>query len=172
VAEKLNGKRGLSGTNGGRFSWVSSYAGYYSSTTVTNLDGTTYQANAALRFSTDIDSNYNGIPNASDPTPFLTPSELGLAATFTNLVMVTNLVTVTNRAVVLSWYTLPNSTNFVSFEPSVTVGKWPPLTNSFLTNPLGSFVYNSPVAGRTEVVDPLGTNSSRYYRVKVNPAQP
>ncbi len=159
VAEKLNGKYGFTGTNGGRFSWVSSYAGYYSSTTVTNPDGTTYQANAALRFSADLDSNANGIPNASDPAPFLTPSQLGLAAALTNS---------PQRAVVLSWNSLPYATNFVYFKPSVTAADWQLLTNAFLTNP---FVYNSPVAGRPGVVDPLGAGS-RYYRVSVEAAQP
>ena len=154
VAEKLNGRYGLTGTNGGRFSWVSSYAGYYSSVTVTNPDGTTYQANAALRFSTDLDSNANGIPNASDPAPFLIPSQLGLAAALTNS---------PQRAVVLSWNTLPYATNSVYFKPSVTAANW-----QLLTNP---FVDNSPVAGRTEVVDPLG-EGSRYYRVSVETAQP
>ena len=159
VAEKLNGKRGLTGTNGGLFSWVSSYAGYYSSTTVTNTDGTSYQANAALRLSKDIDSDADGVFNAFDTTPFLIPSELGLAATFTNL---------PQRAVLLSWNTLPNSTNFVYFKPSLTATNWQPLTNQFFTN---SSVYNSPIAGRTGVVDPL-SGGSRYYRVSVEAAQP
>jgi hypothetical protein len=67
VAEKLDGK------NSGRLRWVSSYAGYYSSTNLV-YGGYTNTVNAALAVSSTIDSDGDGIPNSSDPTPFPVPS--------------------------------------------------------------------------------------------------
>jgi hypothetical protein len=146
-AEKLNHK------NGGGLNWVSSYAGAFSSTNLVYPDGTTNRLNQALVESCDLDSNFNGVPNCMDPAPVLVPSQLGLAATFTN---------VPPRAVALSWNTIPFSANYVYFKPSVTATNWQLLT---------SFVFNSPVAGRTRIVDPLGAGA-RYYRVRVDALSP
>jgi hypothetical protein len=146
-AEKLNHK------NNGGLNWVSGYAGAFSGTNVVYPDGTTNWLNQALVESCDLDSNGNGIPNCMDPAPVLVPSEVALTAAFTN---------VPPRSVALSWFTIPYSTNFVYFKPSVTASNWQLLT---------SFVFNSPVAGRTRVVDPLGLGA-RYYSVRVDALSP
>jgi hypothetical protein len=78
IAEKLNGKFGGANTNGGRFFWVSNYAGVYSSTNILYPDGNTYIFNEALAISPDISSrgpDGNGDPllvNANNPTPIPT----------------------------------------------------------------------------------------------------
>lgn len=72
VAEKINGKFGAAGGNGGRFLWVSNYAGVYSSTNMQYPDGNTYIFNQALAVSPDIDSDGDGTVNRDDPTPIPT----------------------------------------------------------------------------------------------------
>jgi hypothetical protein len=69
IAEKLNGKFGAGYINGGRFYWVSNYAGVYSSTNIPYPDGNTYIFNQALAISPDIDSDGDGTVNGSDATP-------------------------------------------------------------------------------------------------------
>jgi hypothetical protein len=145
-AEKLNHK------NGGGLNWVAAYAGAFSSTNMVYPDGTTNRLNLALVQSCDLDSNGNGIPNCQDPAPVFVPSEVSLAAVFTNA---------PQRAVVLSWNSIPFATNSVFFEPSVTATNWQLLTN-FVSGPAG---------GRQRVVDPVGA-SGKFYRVRVDLAAP
>ena len=66
IAEKLNG------ANGGGFTWVSNYAGVYSSTNLTYPNGITYTFNRPLVQSRNIDSDGDGIVNFNDPTPIPT----------------------------------------------------------------------------------------------------
>ena len=107
-AEKLNHK------NGGGLNWVAAYAGAFSSTNMLYPDGTTNRLNLALVQSCDLDSNGNGIPNCQDPAPVFVPSEMALTAAFTNTVYSAA------QAVVLSWNSIPYSTNSVFFKSSVT----------------------------------------------------
>lgn len=73
VAEKIDGKTGAaSAGGGGRFLWVSNYAGVYSSTNIQYPDGNTYIFNAALAVSPDIDSDGDLTVNRDDPTPIPT----------------------------------------------------------------------------------------------------
>ena len=62
IAEKLSGR------NGGRFCWVSNYAGVFSSTNIT-VNFTNYTYNQALVESQNIDSDGDGLVNAFDPSP-------------------------------------------------------------------------------------------------------
>jgi hypothetical protein len=62
-AEKLDGH------NDGRLVWVSSYAGYYSSTNIIYPNGTTNAVNSALAASCQLDSDNDGLINCIDPTP-------------------------------------------------------------------------------------------------------
>jgi hypothetical protein len=80
------------------------------------------------------------------------PSQVGLAAGLTNL---------PQRSVVLSWNSIPYSTNLVFFKPSLTADDWQLLT---------SFVLG-PVGGRQRLVDPIGAGG-RFYRVRVDAAAP
>jgi hypothetical protein len=59
----------LSGANGGRFCWVSNYAGIYSATNIVYSDGTTNALNAALVQSRNLDSDCDTLPNSVDPEP-------------------------------------------------------------------------------------------------------
>ncbi len=62
IAEKL------AGLNGGRFCWVSNYAGVFSSTNITSAF-TNYTYNQALVESENIDSDGDTLVNRFDPTP-------------------------------------------------------------------------------------------------------
>jgi hypothetical protein len=145
-AEKLNHQ------NGGGLNWVSAYAGAFSSTNLIYPDGTTNLLNLALVQSCDLDSNGNGIANCQDPAPVFVQSEVGLAAALTNA---------PPHEIVLSWNSIPYSTNSVLFKPSLTATNWQLLTN---------FVLGS-AGGRQRIVDPV-TAGGRFYRVRVEGASP
>ncbi len=119
IAEKLNGALGVTDTNGGRFCWVSNYnAGFWSSTNVVYTDGTTNRLNTALVTSCSIDSNGNGVRNCMDtnPIPVVSPATLRFTATLTNR---------PSPAVVLSWNTVPLTTNYLYSAASLDL----PITN-------------------------------------------
>ncbi len=153
IAEKLNGKYGATGTNGGRFLWVSNYnTGFFTSTNVTYTDGSgTHRLNQALVTSCTIDSNTNGIPNCMDPNPVpvLTPSTLILRATLTNG---------PPKKVVLSWNTIALSSNylFAASSPTATGTNWQLVTN-FLSA-------NYPF-GQVTLTELIRTNPPKYYKV-------
>lgn len=147
VSEKLNG------ANGNHLRWVPSYAGYFSSTNLVYPDGTTNTVNIALAESTDIDSDQDGIVNASDPTPFFVPNEVKFTLTLTN-------ISAMNYAK-LSWQSIPSSTNSVFYNTNLVVPNWQVLTN-FVT--VGS---SSPTINT--VLDKVNPVSPRYYRVLVSP---
>ena len=155
IAEKLNGGYGVADTNGGRFCWVSNYnTGFFSSTNVTYTDGSgTHRLNTAVVTSCNLDSNGDGIPNCIDPNPVpvLTPSTLVLKAALTNLPV---------RTVLLSWNTLPLSSNalYAASSPLTPRTNWQLLT---------SFLSDATLGGRATVADPIKTNALRYYRVRV-----
>jgi hypothetical protein len=164
IAEKLNGGHGLYDTNGGSFFWVSNYnTGFYSSTNITYTDGSVHRLNTALVYSCDINSSGQPYPptggmNATcdgtilkpDPIPVLTPSTLVLTATYTNQPV---------RAAVLSWNTIPLSSNYLYtstslFTPSAS---WVLVTN---------FLSSDAISGRATVIDPIKPGGPHYYRVR------
>ena len=152
VAEKLNH------LNGNRLLWVTNYAGHFSSTNVVFPDSTIYPFNVALAESQDIDSDGDGIPNGSDPTPF---GNIGHTASFYVLGNVT--ITMTNKpvlAAVLTWQSITNATNYVVYyKTNFTMTNWLPLlTNTASpTSPPVTMRITDPVAG------PM-----RSYRVRGN----
>jgi hypothetical protein len=147
VAEKLNHK------NGNHLRWVATYAGRFSSTNIVYPNGTTNTVNAALAASPDTDSNGNGTPNGSDPTPFFVSSEVQLSIAVTN---------VPPRKVKLSWFSIPGATNFVSYRTNLVFPGWQPLTN-FVTT--GS---TSPT-NLTLLDTIVNTVVPRFYQVEVVP---
>jgi hypothetical protein len=153
IAEQLNGRYGVSGTNGGRFRWVSSFnTGFFSSTNVTYADGSgTHRLNRALVTSCNLDSNGNGIPNCTDPNPVpvVTPSTLVLKVSVTNG---------PPRAVVLSWNTLPLASNYLYSSLLLPSANWQLVTN---------FLSDATIGGRVTVMDPIKTTKTLYYRVRV-----
>lgn len=181
VAEAIDDQSKL-GANNGRLRWVYSYAGYYSSTNVyqTNtVDGTVYTntVNTALAQSAHLDSDSDGIPNATDPTPFFLPYELNFTATVTDL---------PPQSVRVQWTTIPNATNYVYYTTNLLgTNSWLPLTNfndwHYGNNALWA---NAPLSPQIYINDPnLGDNSQQtnvwlydtvtniphYYRVVVLP---
>jgi hypothetical protein len=164
IAEKLNAKHGLNGTNGGRFLWVSNYnTGFFSSTNVTYTDGSVHQLNRAVVYSCNINSNGEPYPptggnNATcdgsvlkpDAVPVLTPSTLILTAKYTNS---------TPRKVTLTWNTIPYSSNylFAASSPLATGTNWQLLTN---------FLSPNLVSGQVSFTEIIKTNTPRYYRVR------
>jgi hypothetical protein len=147
VAEKLNHK------NSDLLRWVPTYAGYYSSTNLVYPPGVTNTVNAALAQSPDIDSDGDGNPNSTDPTPFLVPALVNFTETLTNLPPL---------SVRLQWLTVAGGTNEVDFKTNLVSPDWMALTNFVSPMP-----YPSP-PGYVRIFDPL-TNAPHYYRVSVQP---
>jgi len=153
IAEKLDGKYGVAGASGGRFCWVTSFAGFYSSTNLVYPDGSTNTFNAALVGSCNLDSDGDGLVNCSDPTPILRPGDLALTVSLANLPA---------PKVVVSWQSGPFAANHVYYKDSFAATNWLSLTN-FVSGPLG---------GRVSVLDSIKPAGPRYYRVRVDPNQP
>jgi len=155
IASKIN-DASKAGRNGGRLRWVPAYAGYFSSTNLVYPDGTTNTFNAALAASTTIDSNGNGTPNASDPMPFFTASEINLTVTSTNVPPLT---------MVIQWDSIPGATNYVQYQTNM-MGTWFPLTNfvsPVLVPPAGGW----PITNT--VFDPVNPVQQRFYGIKMVP---
>lgn len=112
------------GANGGRLRWISSYAGYFSSTNLfyTNSTGNVFSnsVNTALAQSTEIDSDGDGLLNYLDPTPFFLSSELNFTTSVTNNPA---------NSIKLQWTTIPNATNFIYYTTSIPFTNWLPFTN-------------------------------------------
>ena len=150
IAEKLDGQ------NGGRFCWVSSYAGFYSSTNLVYPDGSIYTVNAALVQSCKLDSDGDGIPNCVDPTPItppLRPEDLALSVGVLNQPA--------PRALV-SWQSRPSAANYVYYQNSFGGTNWLLLTN-FVSGATG---------GRVSVTDAINPAKPRSYRVRVDVVPP
>jgi hypothetical protein len=145
------------GKNGGRLRWVPGYAGYNSSVMMAYPDGSTNSINAALAGSSTIDSDGDGIPNASDATPLFVPSQVGLHITSTN--------TPAAKAL-LAWDSIPGSTNYVYFKTNLTSQTWMLLTN--FVSPA-----TIPPAGgwpiKNVVQDSLNQSQTRFYNIKIIP---
>jgi hypothetical protein len=166
VAELLNH------ANNNHLRWVPQYVGHYSSEELF-YNGTTNIVNAALANSPDIDSNGNGIPNGSDPSPFFISSQVDFTPTLTNL---------PPWSLKLRWQTIPEATNLVQYTTNLLSPAWVNLTN------FSAYYYSSgvPVPGvypngfvspqiypgpatNVWVYDAITNSAERYYRVLVNP---
>ena len=171
VAEKMNH------FNTNHFRWVSSYAGYYSSTNLVYPPGVTNTVNAALAISDTIDSDGDGIPNVADPTPFFVQAQLNFTIAKTNSPA---------NSVRLQWQTIPNATNYVFYKTNLASPTWLPFTNftkfyygnnvgvtkganvNWFPSPL-AYPTNPPISDlRTNVwvLDGI-TNTAQFYRVLV-----
>lgn len=154
VAEKLNG------LNNNHLRWVPMYTGYFSSTNIVYPDGTTNGPfNAALAQSTTIDSDGDGIVNASDPTPFFVSSEVNLKFKLTlNNPPLTALLT---------WDSIPSATNTVYYRTNLVLGNWLVLTGFV------SAANIPPVGGwpitNTITIAVTNTSVPHFYRVRVDP---
>jgi hypothetical protein len=150
VAEKLNG------LNGGHLRWVPQYAGHFSSVTLV-YGGATITVNAALRNSTDIDSDGDGINNAYDPTPFFLPSQMMFSLSLTNKPL--------PHTPLLRWRSVPASTNYVQYTTNLLSGNWQTLTT--LTNGSASGMVTNTVT-LTNMVNNPTPSAMRFYRVRID----
>lgn len=159
--------------NGDHLRWVPAHIGYFSVTNIVYPDGSTNAANAALAQSSDIDSDGDGIPNGSDPTPFFVQSQLNFDISLTNL---------PPKAVQLQWMTVANATNYIYYKTNLLSPNWLPFTafgnyyfnnGQALTNAAHTNCFPSPQpyfgpATNVWLFDNV-TNVQRYYRVLVQP---
>ena len=160
----------LNGAVGGRFQWVPTFAGPLSTTNLIYPSGASYAFNIALISSLDIDSDFDGIPNAEDPYPIDIPGETVppaaarlLPASVTTLVgprlsLFLSHKTTPPRAM-LSWEAPGFSENTVEFKNSIGEPGWNVLTN---------FV-NGPSATPVQIYDPTTGGATRFYRLQVHP---
>jgi hypothetical protein len=142
--------------NNDHLRWVAAYAGNFSSTNIL-IDGVLTPVNAALAQSTDIDSDGDGTPNATDPTPFFLSSQVNFTITLTNQPPLT---------AVLKWFTIPHATNYVEFRTNLLSVNWLPLTN--FPSPVYQNQYGTGPATNVVVFDPVNFEIPRYYRVVVD----
>ena len=141
----------LDGQLGGRLRWVKDYAGLNTGVDVRLPGGRTAKVNVAKLNSQVLDSDGDGVVNASDLSPF-DGIILNSQVTFTNVPPLTAFVTW--EAAALTVYQVEVNTNLLS-------GTWQFLsnfTNSATTNRVVTF---------PDVV-PLGTGE-RYFRVSYQP---
>jgi len=167
VAQKINGK------NNNRLRWVSSYAGYYSSTNMVYPPGVTNAINQALATSTTMDSDGDGVVNAYDSTPVLVPGQLDFGVTLTNRPPL---------SVKVQWITIPNATNYIYYRTNLASGAWLPFTNFnhyyyganiAVTNAAHVNWFASPqnypsAAGNVWVYEAV-TNVPHFYQITVQP---
>jgi hypothetical protein len=174
VAENIDYASRVQGANGGRLLWVPTYAGHYSSTNLVYPAGVTNTFNAALVGSTFIDSDGDGIPNAYDPTPFLTPALVNFTATTTNLPPL---------SIKIQWSTVANATNYIYYRTNLASGAWLPFTNFnnyyfgnniSVANPLHNNMFVSPQPNHSPATNvwlfEAVTNVPHYYRILVQPS--
>lgn len=140
----------LDGKLNGRLRWCYHYAGAYSQYPVVDSRGNTNYYNGVLRYSTNYDSDGDGIANANDTTPF---EGVDIAS-----IVVSNVPT---RAAYVSWYGATQIVYNVQFATNLNNPRWTHLgtiTNSALTN--------GPVYFK-DVLNPK--QRQKYYRIHYLP---
>ena len=159
VSSKVNHK------NGNCLQWVppTAFGGSIATTNLVYPDGTTNTLPLALVQSTTLDSNGNGITNASDPTPVFVASQVDFTKTLSNNVML------------LTWHGIPSATNLLKYSTDLTIATdgdssdpalWEGLVTNFVSPSLVPPTGGWPITNT--VADPI-TGTNRYYRVWVYP---
>jgi hypothetical protein len=142
VSDSINHK------NGDHLRWVTNYAGYYDPTNIVLSSA----VKAPLIQISGVDSDQDGIPNSSDPTPYFESTNVNLTLT-----MVPN-----SSQLKLSWQSIPRSTNTVYYTTSLG-SPWLVLTNFIMPPP-------PPYGPITNILnDVINPTAARYYRVRVDP---
>jgi hypothetical protein len=139
----------LDGAVGGRFRWVPSYVGTFSSTNLTYPSGRTYTFNRALVVSRDLDSDRDGIPNGLDPTPIYIADDLSIILTKEPPWLV-----------LLSWTALGSASNRVEYKDTLNASApWRLLT-----------VITTNTTAPVQVLDPVPLEvGQRFYRIRIDP---
>lgn len=137
---------------GDHLRWVSQYTGPNSSVDVIINGNQTIKVNRALRDSTTIDSDSDGVPNYYDASPF-------------DGVKITSIArSVSPAGIVLSWDAAPNTVYRVEYRTALDAATWLPLLQT--TNA-------AAVTVPWSVLDTNGVSGAqRYYRVSYNPNGP
>ncbi len=145
----LSAEEFLDGQFGGRLRWVSTYAGPNSSVDVLINGNQTVKVNKALRNSTVIDSDSDGIPNFFDPTPF----------DGVNIISIQR--SLSPAGYLISWDAAPNTVYRLEYRTNHAVGSWTVLlqTTNTASVPAPWSALDSNVA----------PGEQRYYRVTYNP---
>ncbi len=141
----------LDGQLDGRLRWVSQYAGPNSTVTITTPDGQTFDVNASLPTSTQIDSDADTLANAVDPSPF-DGVEI-LSVTVTNM---------PERAALISWRAAAGTTYQIESADSMPPTGWQLLT---------TWVNPAATNGVVTVANALPPGEKRYFRVGYVPGQ-
>ncbi len=144
----------LNGLFGGRLRWVSGFVGSANSVAVV-LRGSNQVVlmNQALRESTTIDSDGDGIPNAFDPNP---RDDLDRIET-----MALSQVALANTPSVISfsWEAAPGKLYKVEYTTNLLSPDWEPLLD---------YTNNSQSTRTATVQDPTGDRRHRFYRVRAD----
>jgi hypothetical protein len=148
-ADSNLGAEALDGRLGGRLRWVRDFAGPFSSVDVPLEDGTVIRVNRALRFSTTIDSDGDGLANAFDPTPFG-----GMAVSVA-------LINEPPLSAEVSWQAAAYTVYRIEYATSLAAANW-----QFLTNYTNSASTSGVVAIRDQVP---ANGPQRFYRVRYTP---
>jgi len=158
-AETLDGQFADAQKPDGRLRWVSSFAGPNSSVDILRLNGQTAKMNRALRFSTTIDSDGDGVPNGYDCYP-LDPAAWNCTGSTNGPGPVVSVVNgAASRSVAVSWTGLPSGIYQVEYTTNLSKPNWQPLAN----------YTNIPVTGGVIAIqDPsiLSGDAQRYYRLR------
>lgn len=146
----LSAEQVLDGQFGGHLRWVPGFAGPNSTTNVTINGNQVISVNLALRTSTTLDSDADGVVNALDASPFG-------GVTISSIVRNTS-----PSGYKLTWNAAPNTLYRVEARTNLTTAAWATLFTTTSTN--------SAVAPWTV----LDTNAApagvtRYYRVTYSP---
>jgi hypothetical protein len=144
IAQKMNGK------NGDRLRWIQNYTNVFNSALVKPVNNS-----PNLASSKTVDSNGNGIPNASDPTPFFTNSQVNL-----------HTGRVTNNTIPVIWNSIPASTNYLYRSTNGASGPFNQLVTSFVSPPQVPPVGGWPITNI--VYDPI-VAPMQFYSVIVIP---
>ncbi|HEU6449651.1 MAG TPA: hypothetical protein VFV23_14550 [Verrucomicrobiae bacterium] len=147
----------MNGRNGNRLRWIPQYAGHFSSAEFIYPDGSTNYFNAALAASHTVDSDGDGIYNASDSTPFFTSSEVNLQTLGT-----TNLPPL---SVIIQWNSIPGATNYLYYSTNM-VGPFNNLVTNFVSPSIVPPPGGWPITNI--VYDPV-VSPGRFYNVIVIP---
>jgi hypothetical protein len=137
----------LNGSSGGHLVWIPGYTGAFSSTNLVTPSGQLTRVNRSLA-----SGGGNGFGADAGASGF-TSSQVNLTVSMTNLPAITP---------VAHWVAPANSTNSLYYKSSMDSTNWELVTN---------FVQGS-VGGNVTVIDNGRTNTTGYYRVKVQMGAP
>jgi hypothetical protein len=160
IAQKLNGK------NTNHLRWVPQYTGYFSATNMAYPDGTTNTFNASVVQTTSLDSDGDGIGNASDLTPFFVSSQLFFTQTTIPPYPAPPLTNI------LTWHSVPNATNLLKYSTNVANNSPDPALWEGVVTTFSSPTPVPPAGGwpiTNIVIEPVNTQTNKVFRVWVFP---